>query len=567
MRPTAPLPTVLHDSESRLGWALKLLLGLSLLMAVVPLWLSPEDIHDGLFGSARVAMGDTAPMWLLSSEGNLHLFAVYYEMVGWLQARLHVPAWVLYKAFNSACLAWLGWELWCLAQRSLRWDASVAAACVALIWVFPVWSMLFASVQMVLVFVCLALWGHRRIHEGQRSLQVLGWLALVLSFHLGANFAFVMGLEVLRWCARGRGQSWNFWRSSALVVCSVAAYAATRTLATPGGEFVGYNNLMDWRSASAWISLAVGMAKFATFAVLPLAVCAVVLALAIFRHQPRMGADVSRARLWLVLGLAFLAFCASFPYAAVGKSTALFFSATPGTSSMFAQIRLAAGDGGLMSPFGIWSNRFAFLLAVPCVLLAGLALQTLHTRGGERSGVYWLAVLPAWCLSAGMLWQANGTKLDQLAQVPAIVAGLRGLPAPSPGMLDIEYAPVQRFVFPEAHEPNWFAYRAWGERKWMGMMFAKDGGISEKLLRDLNERQYVIRGGNRLRAGIFLADDYPGPICQTRIHLELPAVNRWDMLLGAGFRANAIPAAKADLVSSECPPRVMPRRARSFAEM
>ena len=540
--------------------AARALLCISALLAVGPLWLSPEDISDGLFGSARVAMGDLTPVETLYREGNLHRFLYYYRCVGWLQSALGIPAWVVYKGFNTACVLWIGREIWCLTARQWRWPLAACVGAVSLLWVFPVWSMLHTSVQMVAVFVGLVFWGHRQMHEAAVWRQALGWLAVALSLHLNANFAFVLGLEALRWATRDRAVAWFWARSASLAALAVGLYALSRAVHTPAGEFVAYNALLDLRQPGQWAVLLVGLAKFATFGVFAAALW---LLIAVQQRRAKaLEGPATPAGGWWALGLAALAFTAVFPYAAVGKSTALFFAASPGTSSMFAQLRLGLGDWGLMSPWGIWSNRFALLLACVSALVCGWLLARSQLRGRRLAA----ALGAVWLFSATLALQAHGTKLDQLAQVPAIIAGLRSLPAPPAGMLDIEATPKQRFIFPEMHEPNWFAYRAWGERKWMAVLFYDDGA-SERIVRNLAERHYSIRAGNPLRAGIYLADEYPGPQCQTRIQLQLPPVDRLDMLMLAGHRNGAIPPAKASLLQVVCPPARTPLRAKNFSEL
>jgi hypothetical protein len=217
-----------------------------------------------------------------------------------------------------------------------------------------------------------------------------------------------------------------------------------------------------------------------------------------------------------------------------------------------------------MSPWGIWSNRFALLLACVSALACALVVQAALQRRKVR--VAMLALGMTWGSSAVMLAQAHGTKLDQMALVPSIVGGLKTLPVPPAGMLDIQATPAQRFLFAEMHEPNWFAYRAWAKRQWMTVLYYDDGA-SERIVRDLAERHYIIRAGNPLRAGVYLADEYPGPVCQTLVSMQLPAVDRWDMLLLAGHRRDAIPAAAAKLRKSDCPPLRLPAASKSFAEM
>ncbi len=555
-KPSASNRRVLTDVPDWLWW----LVFVSALLAIGPLWLTPEDISDGLFGSARVAMNDMAPVALLNREGNLHLFTVYYEWVRAMQNYLGVAPWIVYKAFNSVCIVLVGREVWLYARRVFAWSRGVAAYCLAMCWVFPVWSMLFPSVQMVTIFVVLVLMGHRLVHSANRSKQIMGWIALILSFHLNANFAFVFGLELMRWLLRDRDVKWSWPRSAGIAAISVATYGLSRLFFTPGGEFVGYNSLVDIRMFSAWGVLAVGFIKFATFLTIPLVVWAVFFVSMPWRIQPIEYRSLIR---WLVLFLA-LGFTATFPYVAVGKSTALFFTAQPGTSSSFAAIRLAIGDTGLMSPWGIWSNRFALLLSVVCAWFAGLGLVWLSATCGRR--LVAVGGGAAWLVSAALLAQAHGTKLDQLVQVPAIVAGLKSIPAPPGGMLDIEASPAKPFVFPEPHEPNWFAYRAWGERRWFSVIYYPDGA-SEKIVRDLAQRHYVMRANNRIRAGIYLADDYKGPVCQTLIKLVLPDVGRWDMLLLKAHRPGSITAASVQSVRTDCPPLVAPVRARSFSAM
>lgn len=510
-------------------------------------------------------MNDLAPTALLNREGNLLLFTAYYESVHRLHSLFGIAPWILYKAVNSLCILLIGREVWLYAKTVFNWPNSASAWSVAMCWVFPVWSMLFTSVQMVAIFVFLVLCGHRLIHSNSWKWQVVGWLALFFSFHLNANFAFVFGLELMRWLLRDKAVAWSWIRSTAVMSLSVVTYAFSRLMFSPGGEFVGYNALLNLRSLPALGVLAIGILKFATFLLIPIVAWSVGRMLAIAQTGVTGASRVAGHATWVWM-LAFLAlfFTAIIPYSAVGKSTALFFTAFSGTSSSFAAIRLAMGDSGLMSPWGIWSNRFALLLSVVCAWMVGLVVVWLNERSPKR--LVFATGACAWLVSAGLLMQAQGTKLDQLAQVPAIIAGLKAMPQPPGGMLDIEASPAQRFLFPEAHEPNWFAYRAWGKREWFTVFYYPDGA-SERVVRELAERHYRIRANNPIRAGIYLADEYAGPSCRTQIKLVLADVDRWDMLLLKGHREGSIAPAKVTSVQTQCPATSVPALARSYSAM
>ncbi len=544
---------------SRLDRFAALLCALSMAIGVGPLWLAPNDVHDGLMGTFGVASRNFSgiELWLL--ESNWWLMYLYYKGIAALDWAGLIPYPLSYKLWMTVFTGLLAREGFLYCERVLKMPKWSAWYCASLLMVFPVWSMLFASVQMVVCFVFLVFWGHRRLHQNLGWQQLLGWLAIFLSFQLNSNFAFVLGLEFVRWwlyrCASTSQQvNWRYGRSLALLALAVGAYCFSRFVWPPRGEYAGYNNLLSLTESTGWARLLVSEAKFLTWLALPLLAWAMACVAA--KRTPSLREPIGTFNVATIFCLSAVLFvCATMPYAMVGKGTALFFVAWPETSSTFARLRMALGDTGLMSPWGIWSNRFVLHLPLPLAVLgAGAAVWYFSVASPSASSDVTkrvVVLLVPWSLSAVMLLHAHGTKLDQMAFSESIVNGLKTIPAPLGGRLDILVTPAQRFIYPEAHDPNWLAYRAWGKSRWLTVLYYDDGA-SEPIVRNLAAPQYVFRANDPPRGSVFGATEFRGEPCTTFIQLRAASVDRWDMLMGLGYRPHTAPAAQVQKVSSDC---------------
>lgn len=522
-------------------------------LALGPIWLLPRDFWDGVIGAYGIARGDFSGIrsWLLPS--NWGLVYLLLRAVAWLEALSGLPSWVWIKLLISASVVALAHECRLLCQRLFGWNDADSRWAQWLVLSFPCWYVLYGSTFVYLVFVWGVFASHRWLHDAQRRpVRAMGFLLLLLSFQVNANFVMVCALEAARWLCPATRPLGNRWRSALVAGSALAVYLASRLLWPPSALYQGYNQLVwpgSLQGALTWLR---ALAIAATW--LPLLLTPAALAWAM-DHRSRRGrsastGDTTTPRQWLPEAAALLVLTggALLAYIAVGKGAPLFVLRLPQDwfeAWALGQHAGAAAQPWLFSAADGWSMRHAFLFSIP----AAMGMVWLVRRAGRSLAVRRLALALAVLVNLALLAQGHAAKQLRAAQELAIVRALAQQQPPPMGTLDLELrAPVGWAAW--TYEVNYLLWLAYAKAQWAGALYGPD---AHSRARALAERQAALAATTPQSLALMdELDEIAAPRCHTHYAVQLPAgLSAWSPLAEA-LGQQAIAAAQLQLRQSLC---------------
>jgi hypothetical protein len=537
---------------------------LALLFGVLPLGLSSTEMWDGVVGVHALKTGDwtTLKEWLLDS--NWYLTYGLFILADRLHQVFGLEYWIFFKLWILLMIVGSAFEAANLAQRIFEVPDSIAAWVPALVFSFPIWYVFFSFTPMLGHLTCLwlALTGYRLSYSDKRITQATGMLLVAMSFQLASNCAFILSLELGRWALTKNKSRWSYGRSTALLVLSVAVFAATRFIWPPVGMYVGYNRLLNPLQLSSWISYAKYSALFATWLVL----LAPMLAGAWWTFSRRdVPAPIGGTQTWsllkqqsmviVVFALLLLAACA--PYIAVGLGSPLFTVDVGASTWVSAVLASHSALGPVAIWFGNWSARHLLLMMIPLVLLIGwLASLTYQQRPSPGREIP-LGILVSFVLTI-VFFLAIGVsghwaKLQRIAKEQTVVHLLASKPQLPDGQVDLQLDKHEDFLG-SVYEANHLLYRAYNSTHWLALMYPNLPVV--RAWGDERRRTALAASpANRASLGRLnmMADYSWSTTCKTVANITFPHLSVWDVLWQTEHAPSKLPVAQIEPVSSNCP--------------
>ena len=259
---------------------------------------------------------------------------------------------------------------------------------------------------------------------------------------------------------------------------------------------------------------------------------------------------------------------AAFPYAMVAKGPPLFTATAIGTGITEQTLR-AYYQGPFAPGFSLTSGRHGVLLMLALSMFMYLAMALPRTLfGRDRQALSGRAMLVIGLLAMSP-WIIGGAwnRLDQQHAQIALAKGLSTLPAPPPGVVQIQYSPVTDWMI-HTDSANQIAAKAWGSPRYFTMIYALPAYLRElhwqynAFFKDIGGLQ------GRVLQETYSMIGFPGERCLSRYSAALPRGD-WLQVLLAGLQPERVTAAAVKLDESQCvDQRVidnpMPDRAASY---
>ncbi len=541
-------------------YAIRLWTAIAFIFGVLPLGLSSTEMWDGVVAIHAMTANDWSAMkgWVLDS--NWYLTYAIFSLIDYLQHVLGFPLWISFKLWTLVVIIGIAAEVYLLARRVFGIPDYIAAWLPALVFSFPIWYVFFSYTCMIghLTCVWLALAGYRLMYSDKTWIAALGAVVITLSYQLASNCAFILALELGRWCVCKEKTLWSYRRSGLLLLLSVVLFAATRIIWPPVGSYVGYNRFLNPLQFSSWVTYAKYSLLFSTWLVLLLPVFAG-LWLASTRNARSEGkiARTLKSNWKTILLFIFLAIAASFPYIAVGLGSPLFVMNFSSASSVSAALASNSASGLLSVWYGGWGARHMLLMLVPLVLFAGWLVAAGQQALAPESKVLLktlrgtFAVTIAISLAFGV--PGHWAKLERIANQRALVQTLLGKPQIPFGQVDILLDRHTAYVS-DLHETNYLLYLAYKSTHWAALMVpeaanVRDWGNAERQL-----KLAQIANGLPVIANLNVMRDYVqnDQDCKTIIRVKQSELSAMDILWKAEHQPQHLPKTYIEPVSTTC---------------
>ena len=335
------------------------------------------------------------------------------------------------------------------AANKLNMKKSSVAFSSILVATFSVWHFLFSSV-MLMHLACLALGilSIRWMHHKMLLKKLFGFISLTFVFHLNSLLVF---LPVLSYFYDFLNKESNYpkwfvcpsWMTIITFLYGIVFYSFLRLLTSPDGLYEDYNSLL--LTSSGLTQMLLSFVIMGTYITPTLILAGLILIVSLFSHKSPtklINKEISNY-LKLLLWLLVLYCAALFPYAAVGKHSALW-------------------------DVEDWSGRQAILIAFPVSLFTTIFFQFLYDYFASKLVRNFILLcglvilfLQLTLLSAGVIQKLNRqiffTQLESLIHVNQNKL--------SPGLLEIvgNDLPTPRF---RSYEANFLMHAATGNADW-----------------------------------------------------------------------------------------------------
>ena len=533
---------------------------IAFIFGVLPLGLSSTEMWDGVVAVHAMTANDWTAMkgWVLDS--NWYLTYAIFLLIDSIQHAWGLPLWISFKLWIMVAIVSIAVEIHLLAKRVFEIPDSAAAWLPALVFSFPIWYVFFSYTCMIghLTCVWLALVGYRLIYSDKAWIAALGTVAMIVSFQLASNCAFILALEFGRWWTCKEKTSWSYRRSGLLLLLSVAVFAATRLVWPPVGSYVGYNRFLNPLEFSSWASYTKYSFLFSTWLVLLLPIF-----VGFWMASARSSGSKEKIIRTLkgswktILFLAFLAVAASFPYIAVGLGSPLFVINLSSATSVSAALASNSSSGPLSVWYGGWGARHMLLMVVPMALFAswfvGIGQQVLSpgstVLNRALSGTFVAAIAVSLAFGVPGHW----AKLKRIADERGMVLALIDKPQLPHGLVDILLDPGEGYVG-DLHETNYVLYLAYKTTNWAALMVpeaanVRDWGNTERQL-----KLAQITNGSHAVASMSVMRGYlqSGQGCKTVIRIRQTDLSAIDVLWNAEHRPQNLPRTTIDPLSTTC---------------
>ena len=546
--------TVRKQISSARNWLI-----LTFVVGVLPLWLSSTEMWDGVIGIHALTSRDWGTMhgWILNS--NWYLTYVLFLLADVTHQITGLPLWVFFKLWISLMVLGIAFEAYRLAIDIFEIPPFIAEWVPALIFSFPLWYVFFSYTPMVGHLTCawLALHGYRLIYSEKKWKRAGGFIFITLSFQLASNCAFLLSLEAVKWLLCKDKSTWSYRRSIFLLLLALGAFAATRVVWPPVSTYVGYNQFLDPRALSSWVSYAKHIALFGTWLVLlvPIAIGAWWTR----RHHDYLQKNLQITYLkdWKIwVSLALLTFSACMPYVAVGLGSPLFAINLFPAYSVSAALASASASGPVTVWYGGWGARHMLLMLIPLVLSATWATSRSQRLASPASN----SLLPP--LSGALIIMVtinlflgvsgHWAKLERLAQERTVVISLAVKPVLPDGEVELLFDKrIGYLVY--MYEANSLLHKAYNDNKWSALMYPDQPAVKswgDNYRKDIREQS---RKWPSMVAKLNVMENYSwGNTCRTVAKIGLPTLSSWDILWRAEHSPKQLPPAYITPVSSNC---------------
>lgn len=541
-------------------YAVRLWTAIAFIFGVLPLGLSSNEMWDGVVAIHAMTANDWSAMkgWVLDS--NWYLTYAIFSLIDYLQHAWGLPLWISFKLWTLIAIIGIATEVYLLARRVFGIPNYVAVWLPALVFSFPIWYVFFSYTCMIghLTCVWLALAGYRLIYSDKTWVAALGAVVITASFQLASNCAFILALELGRWCVCKEKSLWSYRRSALLVLLSMAVFAATRIIWPPVGSYVGYNRFLNPLQFWSWISYAKYSLLFSTWLVLLLPVFAG-LWIASTRDPRSKGKLTSALRnSWkTMLFFIILALAASLPYIAVGLGSPLFVMNFSSSSSVSAALASNSASGLLSVWYGGWGARHMLLMLVPMVLFASWLVAAGQQALAPESKVLLKTLCGTFALtiSIGLAFGVPGhwAKLKRIADQRAMVQALMGKPQLPFGQVDILLDRHAAYVS-DLHETNYVLYLAYKSTHWAALMVPEAANVRDWGSADRQLKLNQIANGSPVIASLNVMRDYlqNDHDCKTIIRVKQSELSAIDVLWKAEHQPQHLPKTTVEPVSTTC---------------
>jgi hypothetical protein len=385
------------------------------------------------------------------------------------------------------------------------------------------------------------------------SFKVAGLVVCILAFQLNSNLVFVLALQAVRLYAQPKITRSMWGWTSAVIFAAVGVYALLRFGLPRGQLHLSYNELLWPTNKENIIKLFKCLVMFGTWTVYPLTALMLVYLTtqkAAVSHQASGDVSSPLSTDQKLAIAAFLMVAAAFPYVMVGKGFALFTPTFFGQGLTERTLR-EVYDGWYLAPtYSSTSARHTLMLAFPLAVFSVLAVDRLAQYKKQTLSALQtflaIALLPA-LFAVGGYWN----RLSQMYVHEQLVLGLRALPAPPAGVIELAYTPKSDWLI-WVPDGNLMARRAWGVSHYFSMMHS-----TTVYADDLKWQYHALHKNFKNKIpedelqGMAAMKDFPGEACLTKYQTTLPSAS-WGQILLGQWMSGYIEPAIVKTISSDC---------------
>ena len=546
---------------------------------LAPLWLIRREMYDGIPIPFAIETGDFSGFreWMFGQRWFLTYW--FYLGIGEICRSAGIDLVLLMRVILTACFMVQYFQYrWIFTHVFGLGGAAAALALVATL--FPSLQIYASSLGPAMtVYLMAGLVGYRMVASDRgAAVTAAGAVLVVLSYQLNSMVTLLVGLQI---CAMilGARRRRDLAVLGTLLAAAVVFLVFRKLLTPPDGIYTSYNAIQWPTSADAIKRMLRVLLMFGTWAVIPL--CAFLAALALqlaTGGRPQWQEGLRSAWLWLVsargsrlvAAWCVLLACATGPYLLAGKGPPL-LTVTAWGNGITEQAIRQAYTSWIAPTFSVTSGRHALPLMI-CVALACWAMvawaQRIAPSPERRRGLALWAGLAACVLPlTGLAWGAVWNRLSQQHAEIALVQGLKTLPAPPAGLVDVAYRPAADWL---VHLPagNMIAAQAWGGWRYFGLFHGFPSYRDELLW--IYHSGFVELGGATSGAlqKIQPIASVPANPCMSSYTAELPASKLLQVLAAGWAPENVVPArvtfTKAVCAAQDIPPNPYPGRAVTY---
>jgi hypothetical protein len=550
---------------------------LVILIFLLPVLLIQREMYDGVPLLYAVETGDFSGLrgWLFGQTWYL-TYALYW-LIAQCSYALGVDYMVLVKTLLVAVYVGHYVHFRGISREVFGLQEKQAHAVGLLACLFPSLQIYATSLGLAIpLFVLLGIWGYRWLHRPGLLYPLLALPLMVAGFQLNSVVALLLGLTMCRiflaWI-NGESMSRRDVVVGVVILLSAVAFVLMRKVFTPpSGIYTSYN-VIRWPTSAEGIKSAVrALAMFMTWWIIPLlafTAMSLVLALTGRMKRPNFSLHLTRAQWGLVLAVLLLWACAIAPYVLVGKGPPLFTLTALGSGVTEQAIRAFYAGWPIAPTFSVTSGRHGIVSMLPIALMSyGAAWLACHWFDKPLAWSKPRVVLIALAVASFILpWGGAWSRLQQQHAAIALVHGLKKLPAPPVGVVEIRYQPVSDWLMHQG-DANLITQQAWGSWSYIAFVYSIDSY--------LKEAHWGYNAGFKQLGGMELAwlqktmpvDNFAGERCISRYVAQLDSPAIVDVL-AAGFQPHQVKAAIVTAQGTVCADgqnisNPMPERAATY---
>jgi hypothetical protein len=548
-----------------------------ILLLLLPVVLIQREMYDGVPVGYAIQTQDYLGLkgWLFGQSWYLTYW--FYWLIGQLSSALGVHYIVLVKACLVAIYCGHYVHLRGIANEVFYLDRQRAHAVGLLACIFPSLQIFATTLGVVIpLYVLLGVWGYRWLHASGVWRPLCAMPLIVAGFQLNSMVPVLFGLAICRalleWSRTGRVSRRNTALGATILALAVAFFVLRKILVPPSGIYASYNPIQLPTSLDGIKTSLRALAMFLTWLVIPIAafLATVGVLVATGKYQfSRSSLKFTRQQWMMALAVSILWCSAIAPYVLVGKGPPLLTPTAMGSGITEQAIRAFYAGWPIAPTFSVTSGRHAIATMLPISLMvSGAVWLACHLFCRDAAWPNLRKMLPLLLVLAFILpWGGAWTRLKQQHAQIALVNGLKTLPAPPAGVVEIQYSPVSDWLMHQG-DGNLIARQAWGSWAYMAFVFSLENYRKEM--------HWGYNAGFKDLGGLKLpwlqktipVSGFPGERCISSYSAQLPDASVVGILL-AGFRPQSVKAATVVQLASLCAdgqtiPNPMPERAASY---